>query len=419
MNTPTLSHYGTAFDVDACLAGRKLYGMNFGLERMQKLLAQLDNPQREYRSIHVVGTNGKSSTNVAISSLLQRVGLSTGAYISPHLRDIRERILLGEKMIDTDAFAQALALAEASAQSVDREHTEEDQITQFELLTATAFLAFKNAGIDVAIIEAGLGGRYDATNVLPSTATVLTNVELEHTQWLGTTHAAIAREKVAVLQPASALITTTELHADAHTVAQAAAQEHGAEFLAVSTESCNTTQAKNIALATAAAQWYCDQYGFAKTALTRETKQNNELTPLAGRLEQVSTNPPTFFDGAHNPAAAAALAQHIQRDFAHQPIYLVVGILSDKDGASIAKTLAPLATAVITTASGSTRDLSPHTLAYHFTAATDKKVDAITDPHHALASAQKQAKQTHGMVLVTGSLKLIAKLHNEKVANDL
>src|SRR2546423_4208417 len=201
--------------------------MRFGLDRMHKLMTVLGMPQRRFASIHVVGTNGKSSTTRMIAAILERHGLRTGTYTSPHLRSFAERIEVREQPLDGASFAAAVARAAHAAQMVDRIADEDDRVTQFEALTAAAYSELARRGVEVAVIEAGLGGRYDATNVIPSRVQVLTSVGLEHTRWLGPTVTHIAEEKLAVVPPHGVLVTG-ELDAEAEAVATRVVEERGA-----------------------------------------------------------------------------------------------------------------------------------------------------------------------------------------------
>src|SRR3712207_1327918 len=156
--------------------------MRFGLDRMRRLLTALGSPQDAFRSVHVVGTNGKSSTVRMTAAILERHGLRTGAYLSPHLQSFRERVRVADHDLAPDDFARAVARVARAAEKVDRTLEPGDRVTQFEALTAAAYAEFARQGVEVAVVEAGLGGRWDATNVIPSEVQVLTNVGLEHTR---------------------------------------------------------------------------------------------------------------------------------------------------------------------------------------------------------------------------------------------
>jgi dihydrofolate synthase/folylpolyglutamate synthase len=183
----------TPEEAERYLLSLELFGMRFGLDRMQRLMTALGHPQRRFASIHVVGTNGKSSTVRMIAAILRRHGLRTGAYLSPHLVSFGERIRIDDEDLEPAAFAAAVQRAAHAAQLVDRSLGSDDRVTQFEALTAAAYWELADRGVEVAVIEAGLGGRYDATNVIPSAVQVLTSVGLEHTRWLGPTITDIAR----------------------------------------------------------------------------------------------------------------------------------------------------------------------------------------------------------------------------------
>src|ERR687895_495931 len=193
-------------DAEAHLLSLELFGMRFGLDRMRRLLTVLGSPQERYPAIHVVGTNGKSSTVRMCAALLEAHGLRTGAFLSPHLTSFAERIRIGDEDLAPDAFGAAVQRAAAAAAKVDRTLEPGDRVTQFELVTATALAEFARCGVEVAVVEAGLGGRHDATNVLAARTVVLTNVGLEHTRWLGPTIRDIAREKLAVVHPHATLV---------------------------------------------------------------------------------------------------------------------------------------------------------------------------------------------------------------------
>ena len=213
------------------LRSLELFGMRFGLDRMRRMMTVLGSPERRFRSIHVVGTNGKSSTTRMIAAILERHGLRSGAYLSPHLISYTERVQVGERDLSMHAFAAAVARAAWAAERVNRTLAADDHVTQFELLTAAAFWALAEEGVEVAVIEAGLGGRYDATAVIESSVTVLTNVGLEHTRWLGPTVRDIAAEKLAVLRPETTLALGADLDPEALAVAAAVAGERDARIV--------------------------------------------------------------------------------------------------------------------------------------------------------------------------------------------
>jgi dihydrofolate synthase/folylpolyglutamate synthase len=263
---------------DAYIASLELFGMQFGLERMHALLETLGHPERQFDAIHVVGTNGKTSTTRFAEALLAAEGVRTGAYTSPHISTFHERIRIGGAEIGGDAFTVAvLAVRDAVG----------DGVTQFEALTAAALLAFANAGVEWAVVEAGLGGRLDATNVLPrSRVVVLTNIDLEHTQFLGETREAIAAEKLAVVTPGATLIV---------------GEPEWSAPQAARTQVVMTTgsfQDQNRAVALAAVE----------AALGRAVDPAAmDAVVVPGRLELRGRRPREIWDGAHNPAGMRRL----------------------------------------------------------------------------------------------------------------
>ena len=241
------------------LLGLELFGMRFGLDRMHRLTTALGMPQRRFAQIHVVGSNGKSSTVRFVAAILERHGLRTGSYTSPHLARFRERIEVGGEPISAERFAAAVERAAEVAESVERTLDEDDGVTQFEALTAAAYQELAVSDVDVAVIEAGLGGRYDATNVIPSKVQVLTGVGLEHTRWLGPTIADIAAEKLAVVRDHAVLVIPPDLDEEAAVVARRVASDRHATLIEapagteVDLRSPGAFQRRNFALSEAAA----------------------------------------------------------------------------------------------------------------------------------------------------------------------
>ncbi len=290
--------------------------MRFGLDRMRRMMTVLGSPERRFDTIHVVGTNGKSSTTRMIAAILERHGLRTGAYLSPHLISYTERVQIGEREIAEQELADGIARAAWAAERDNRTLAEDDHVTQFELLTAAALWEMARQEVDVAVLEAGLGGRYDATSVVDAQVTVLTNVGLEHTRWLGPTIADIAEEKLAVVSLDSTLVLGAELAAPALAVAERVAAERGARIVRPRPLPAGTEllarggfQRANFALARAAAEAYLQTAG---TALREQAFVDAAATvEVRGRLQVVSREPLTVFDGAHNPHAIAALVESL------------------------------------------------------------------------------------------------------------
>jgi len=400
------------------LRSLELFGMRFGLDRMRRMMTVLGLPERSFASIHVLGTNGKSSTTRMTAAILERHGLRTGAYLSPHLVSYRERVLIGEHEIDADAFAAAVARASWAAERVNRTLGEDDHVTQFELLTAAALWEMAEQAVEVAVVEAGLGGRYDATSVIDAQVMALTNVGLEHTRWLGPTISDIAEEKLAVVPERGTLVTGADLDPRALEVAERVAAEREAAIVgaaaldpAVRLRAGGPFQRRNFALARAAVEAHLALAGVplnedAVLAAAAETA-------VVGRLQILDGDPPTLLDGAHNPDAVRALAAALPDALGGRPLALVLGVLEDKDAAAMLATLLPLCESAWFTAPPSSRALSPAALE---SLARQIGFDAAScepRPLQALARAREWAREHDGAVLATGSVYLVGDLLGE------
>jgi dihydrofolate synthase/folylpolyglutamate synthase len=388
------------------LLGLELFGMRFGLDRMHKLMTVLGMPQRRFASIHVVGTNGKSSTTRMTAAILERHGLRTGIYTSPHLRSFPERIEVGGQPLSEAAFAEAVERAAHAAEMVDRTLPEGDEVTQFEALTAAAFHALAAARVEVAVVEAGLGGRYDATNVIPSKVQALTSVGLEHTRWLGPTIADIAEEKLAVVRD-HAVLVTGPLEPEAQAIAERVASERHAELIQPRDLPAPFPR-RNFALAAAAAE------AFLGRPLEHEALERAAAgTRVPGRLDVVGERPLVVHDGAHNPSGARALAASLEDVLGERrPRVGVIGVLEDKDAAGMLRELLPVFDHAVFTRPANPRSLPPATLASLGSQLGGPPSTLVADPRTAVESARELAGPD-GAVLVTGSIYLIADLVRE------
>jgi len=400
-------------------------------------------PQNRFASIHVVGPNGKTSVTRMTAALLEAHGVSTGAYVSPHISSWRERILIRGEPISEQAFTDALERVEQSAQVADRSAGDEGPVTQFELLTAAAFIALAAARVQYAVIEAGLGGRLDATNVIPSKLTVLTSVGYDHTEWLGETLEEIAAEKLAVLRPHTALIVGDLPEAVAPVVQREAARRHienpyaSWRVMVAAAESRLRPagyQGKNAALAWAA----------AKKVLGRP---DDEVIPEAlehalaafsipGRAQLMPGDPPTIFDAAHNPDGARALAELLpelvpQRELRRglrkrtepREVVCCLAILEGKDAAGIVSGLTPAVARFVCTEippdriEGSGRPGGRSRPALEVAALCRKagvEAEAIADPLEAWARARELARERNGVALAAGSHYLLSSIWTER-----
>jgi dihydrofolate synthase/folylpolyglutamate synthase len=285
------------------------------------------------------------------AALLEAHGVSAGACVSPHPSRWSERVLIGGEEIGEAAFAAAVGRTAEAAATVDRTLAEGEAVTQFEVATAAAFVAFAAARVKAGVIEAGLGGRLDATNTIASRVTVLTSIGLDHTEWLGETELEIAAEKLAVLRDASTLVVG-RLGPEVLALAERTAAERGARLVrapedpgeAVRLGAPGAFQRRNFALAMAAAEAYLggEDVGPGRRDLdpARVAEVAATLT-VPGRLERLAGEPPTFIDAAHNPDGARALAEALPEVAAGRPVLACLGVLADKDAAGIVAALAP------------------------------------------------------------------------------
>ena len=397
-------------EAESYLLSLELFGMRFGLDRMRRLMTALGHPERTFDSIHVVGTNGKSSTVRMISAILMHHGLRTGSYLSPHLVSFAERIRIDDQDLDPAAFGAAVSRAARAAELVDRSLAADDRVTQFEALTAAAYSELARSDVEVAVIEAGLGGRYDATNVIPSKVQVLTSVGLEHTRWLGPTITDIAREKLDVVQAHGTLVLAAGLHPDAAAVAEQVAVERGARIVVagddpgVPVTALGGFQQRNFALARTASEAYL---GSLREDAVRAAAASVQVP---GRLQVVDAEPLTLLDGAHNPDGMTALAESMPALLAgHDRLVAVISILDDKDAAGMLKALLPVCDAIVLTSSQNPRALPPPTLQSLAGQLSGPPSEVVRDPRGALARARELAGPG-GVVLATGSIYLVADL---------
>jgi dihydrofolate synthase/folylpolyglutamate synthase len=399
------------------LRSLELFGMRFGLDRMRRMMTVLGSPERSFDSIHVVGTNGKTSTTRMIAAILERHGLRTGCFTSPHLVSYAERVHVAEREIETHAFAAAITHAAWAAERVNRTLAEDDHVTQFELLTAAAFWELARREVRVAVVEAGLGGRYDATNVIDSRVAVLTNVGLEHTRWLGPTVADIAKEKLAVLSDGATLVLGAGVGEEVRELAQQAALQRSATVVRAEPapadlplRASGSFQRENFMLARRAAQAYLESIGMQLDEDAVLAAASSTVVP--GRAQVVARDPLTLLDGAHNPHAVDALTESLPDLLAGRALGLVLGVLEDKDAASMLRALLPGCERAWFTAPPSPRALPPAALESLARQIGFSEAVCEPQPARALAAAQSwaRARSGGGAVLATGSVYLVGDL---------
>jgi dihydrofolate synthase/folylpolyglutamate synthase len=338
------------WDADAYLDSLEPIGWRLGLERMYKLTTVLGMPQHRFASIHVVGTNGKSSVTRMTAALLEAHGISSGACLSPHTASWSERTLVHGEQLSEEQWADAVERVATAAEGVDRSLERGDAVTQFEVATAATFVALASARVQVAVIEAGLGGRLDATNTIPSRVTVLTSIGLDHTDWLGETELEIAAEKLAVLRDQTTLVLG-RVSVEVEALAERAAAEHGARLVRAPQDpgpelrllAPGSFQRRNFALASAAAAAFLGELDAERVAAVAAT------LAIPGRLERIVEHPPTYLDAAHNPDGAAALAEALPALAGGRPVVACLAILADKDAGEMVRALAPVLDRVVCT----------------------------------------------------------------------
>jgi dihydrofolate synthase/folylpolyglutamate synthase len=410
--------------------GHELRGQKFGLEAITAILDSLGNPHRSYPTAIVAGTNGKGSTSAMLASILSSAGYRTGLYTSPHLIRVNERIRVAGRDIEDDDFASAFSDVCAAVEELTAAGRIESRPSFFEYLTATGFLAFRRAKVEFAVFEVGMGGRLDATNVTEPRVAVITSIALDHEEFLGATHTEIAAEKAGVIRAGRPVVSTAG-HPDASRVIRqrcaalgaplveieasnqvSALTEHegrfefdwtfGGETLRVTPPLPGRFQVENAAAAAAAARLLMQQ-GFS--ILNEAVVQGIARTKWPGRLETVHEQPLVLLDGAHNPAAARAVADFVREQLAGRTLRLVYASMRDKAVGEITSILFPLAEEVILT-----RPVLPRAAsAEEIQAAAPARNGAVvicSDPVRAVERAV-EACAPEDVVLVCGSLYLV------------
>lgn len=376
---------------------------------MRELCEALGHPEGAFRGLHVVGTNGKTSVTLICAALLERGGLRTGACVSPHLHRWAERTRVGGEVIWPEAFADAVGEVASAVERLEADWEEGERVTQFEAAIAASFVAFRNAGVGVAVVEAGLGGRLDATNVLSSSAAALTSVALDHTDWLGETTAEIAAEKLAVLEPGTALVIG-RLQPEIEALAESRARELGCELRRARTldpalvpPGMAPYLARDAAVAVELAARVAERPADAEVAAVLADP------PTRGRAELIAGRPPLLADAAHNEEGARALAEALESGVP-RPRIGCVSILADKDAAAFALALAPALDLVVCTAAEpgpamgrpGAGPLEPRALARDFEQA-GIAAEVVPDPAAALARALELADSARGLAICAGS----------------
>jgi dihydrofolate synthase/folylpolyglutamate synthase len=415
-------------EAEADLDARQPQRMVPDLDRISVVADLLDHPERTYPSIHVTGTNGKTTTARLIGRILCAHGLGTGVYTSPHLASVTERLALCDAPIGEGEFAEAYAHLRPYLEEVDGRGDE--RVTYFETLTALAYLWFADKPVDAAVFEVGMGGKWDATNLITSKVAVFCSIDLDHPE-LGATVEEVAVEKAGIIKDGATAVVQ-DAGPDALPALEARAAEVGASLVVrgrqynllertpavggqrVTVAGLHTAyegyflsllgahQAENAATAIVAAEVFL---GRALDGGSLRDALDGAAAP--GRLEAVSRHPLIVLDGAHNPEAARALAEALPEAFAWRNLHLVVGVLETKDVAGILAPLVPLATTAYACANANPKSLPSDRMAAACSTAGFADVEEHPTVAHALDAAEAGVGE-EDLILVTGSLYTVA-----------
>lgn len=400
-----------------------------GLQRTAWLCAALGNPQQHYRSVHIAGTKGKGSTAAMLAAVLRTAGYRVGLYTSPHLHTLRERIQIDSEPIAPGTFGLLMAELAAVDAALQAERPAWGPATAFELVTVLAFLAFARAEVDVAVIEVGLGGRLDATNVILPDVAAITRIGYDHMAILGSTLDAIAREKAGIVKPGRPVVSSPQ-EPDAAAVIEAVARERaaplwlggrewqvegswqdflfrcpGLELAGLAVALRGAHQVENAGVALATLPWLAE----AGIAVPEEAvRMGLASVSWPGRLEVLRERPLVVVDGAHNRESAQRLAQAVCEAFRWNRLWLVLGVLRDKEIERIVGALAPLASAFFAVEGFAPRAATAERLLEAWKShVPGGEAKAFRSVSEALAEALARAA-SDDLVLVTGSLGMVA-----------
>jgi dihydrofolate synthase / folylpolyglutamate synthase len=409
----------------------------FELAHMRTLMAALGNPEQEFTSILVAGTNGKGSTSSTLASILSRAGYRTGLYTSPHLSSVNERLQVDGELVSDDDFATLFLKVEEIAVTLVRDGRLPAPPSFFETVTAMGLLYFAARRAHTAVLEVGMGGRLDATNIVEPAISIITDISLDHTEWLGTTVTEIAREKAGILRRKGTMVTLPQhpeanqaigeaaVALDVHAVNAASyipVHNHPeqytrnryplsvmGELIAVDSPLAGAHQQRNVALAIATAVELRNNHGYNITPI--DIQAGVQATVWPGRLELVpghGSRPDVLLDVGHNPAGAWALRAAVSHLDQGQPLTLIFGCLKDKPVVEMAQILFPLFSHIVVTLVETPRSASiDELLAAAHSVGSDVEAAASGDSALRRAIAATPAK---GLIVVTGSVYLVGQL---------
>ncbi len=402
----------------------------YDLRRMDELLARLGNPHLKTKTIHIAGTKGKGSVAAMIASALTASGYTTGLYTSPHLHTFNERIRVDDRLISDEEIVALVDRLKPEVEAVNEKATY-GLLTTFELITALGFAYFKQKRVDFQVIEVGLGGRLDATNVIQPEVCIITSISFDHMEVLGNTLAEIAAEKAGIIKPNSIVVTSPQADEAAKVIAETSLRykaklvrvgsdvtwqslgfDSSRQSLRVKGRLCNYElsipllgqhQLENAATAVAALEVLAEKgFHVSKESITK----GMEKISWPGRLQVLSRRPLLVVDGAHNPYSAGKLREAIERHFDFDRAILVIGTSSDKDIAGIISELVPLFDKVIVTRSTHPRAMPPEPIVAEFSR-HGVEAQSTDDISVALPLALSLAGEKD-LICVTGSLFVVA-----------
>jgi len=428
-------------EVVAALDGRGFTRMVFDMQKIRDLMDVLGSPQRAYPAIHLTGTNGKTSTARMIDALLRAHGLHTGRYTSPHLETVRERIALDGEPISEERLVTTYQEIAPLADLIDARNTE--PLTYFDMTTAMAYAAFADAPVDIAVVEVGLGGEEDATNVIDAGVCVMTPIGLDHTEWLGDTIEDIAWAKAGIIHKGATVISALQTEEAMRPILERCAEmgatlaREGREFGVVERTQAvggqvitlqglggvydevflplfGAHQAQNAAMALAAVEAFLGA-GSNRQLEIELVREGFAQVDSPGRLERVRSAPTILLDGAHNPHGMAATVTALEEEFSFRHLVAVVAVLGDKDVSGLLELLEPVAARIVVTQNSSPRSMPVDELAQLATdifgedrvTVTYNMPDAIQE---AVVIAEEDASgELSGVgVLITGSVVTVA-----------
>ncbi|MEV4707110.1 folylpolyglutamate synthase/dihydrofolate synthase family protein [Actinoplanes sp. NPDC049316] len=376
-------------EVVAALNGRGFTRMAFDMQKIRDLMDVLGSPQRAYPAIHLTGTNGKTSTARMIDSLLRAHRLHTGRYTSPHLETVRERISLDGEPVSEERLAATYDEVAPLAELVDKRAAE--PLTYFDMTTAMAYAAFADAPVDIAVVEVGLGGEEDATNVIEAGVCVITPIGLDHTEWLGDTIEDIAWAKAGIIHHGATVISAVQTEEAMRPLLERCAEmgatlaREGSEFGVIRRDQAvggqlltlqglggvydevflplfGAHQAQNAALALAAVEAFLGA-GTGRQLEAELVREGFAGVDSPGRLERVRSAPTILLDGAHNPHGMAATVAALEEEFAFRHLVAVVAVLGDKDVSGLLDLMEPVVARIVVTQNSSLRSMPLNELA--------------------------------------------------------